>query len=776
MRVATQSVRTPAPAGGAAARRRNPRGRAAVLGLLGGACAILVLAFHTLVPSEAEYHAHQQSSPAANAVHYHLRGGSNPRPSPRNEYAALDAELRQLEKQSAAGPKAVAARRKRLMPPVMSHWEEIAYAHNSPRSVATPAPSPPTPPPRLATEAPAPAPAVAERVVARFAALEQGAPPRADPMGCAAHYPGEGPFADVSYWRDHPGDAEYVSEYADVGPEQKYVTFEPDCGGWNNIRMAFETTVAFAYMTGRTLVMPPSRMVLYLLDKNPKPEVNARGIQALYDMEALGRRIKIISLEEFMDREVYSGNLGDDIPARTPTLLNGLGIACGSMQIMNWLESGRPKNLIWPKWDFMKHGVIFRRRPSEPLEVAGQRSEWVRSLITYMEKGGERAVEEYTPEMQQARVIHFSGHNSGKGDDHRMLTHFYSFLGHADRARDDLMKRFVRDQMHYHGGIYCKASQVLSMIREEAGEAGFSAMHVRRGELQYQEVKISAKELLANTADHLHSGELLYIATDEKQKSFFKPFEERGYRVRFLKDYYDRAGLGKINQNFIGMIESIVVSHGRTFTGTHLSSFSGYIYRLRLYYGKPLESNWYHSHGKAKLLQRRETDQLAEWMPGMGIFTREWPICCLDIDNTTVTERVSFAGEMWVPRPTPSPPAPAPPGTLMLFSQRNCGGDSASATVKSSEQHCSSCFDICGKSYDQGALMHSEKQAPHSRLRSFRVGPGLRVKGYSSACYGTYSYSDSNKAEAFIQGWSEEDGCINLGGATDPAHFMLAAA
>lgn len=42
-----------------------------------------------------------------------------------------------------------------------------------------------------------------------------------------------------------------------------------------------------------------------------------------------------------------------------------------------------------------------------------------------------------------------------------------------------------------------------------------------RGDLQYKEVKITAEKLLENVGSKLKKGQLLYIATDVRDKTYF---------------------------------------------------------------------------------------------------------------------------------------------------------------------------------------------------------------------------------------------------------------
>ncbi len=71
----------------------------------------------------------------------------------------------------------------------------------------------------------------------------------------------------LAYWNEPQGtqDIEFKSPFAKPTEKTKYITFEPDRGGWNNIRMNLEFIFIFAAATGRTIVLPPD-VPLYLMN------------------------------------------------------------------------------------------------------------------------------------------------------------------------------------------------------------------------------------------------------------------------------------------------------------------------------------------------------------------------------------------------------------------------------------------------------------------------------------------------------------------------------
>eukprot|EP01062_Namystynia_karyoxenos_P029061 TRINITY_DN21907_c0_g1_i1.p1 TRINITY_DN21907_c0_g1~~TRINITY_DN21907_c0_g1_i1.p1 ORF type:complete len:817 (+),score=105.89 TRINITY_DN21907_c0_g1_i1:100-2550(+) len=573
-------------------------------------------------------------------------------------------------------------------------------------------------------------------------------------LSCSTDPPGVPDPPELAYWRSVPSDDHYVSEYRDRGPADKYVLFEPDAGGWNNVRMALETVIVFALLTGRTLVMPQRKMIIYLLDKNPSFSRNAKGVQQMYRMDHIASRLPVITFEDFYAREVRSGGIGPLPPRASNEEVWLNGRMHGKMPFYDWLrERGPtgPKNLSWPAWDVSSTVLVFPPAAGGSWEEARDHDEWFAARLKYIRSlgSGHRRVVQYTSDLQNTKVVHFSGDTVG-----RTLTHFYTWIVHADRARDDFAKRFVRDWLHYDPELFCKARDLLSLLMLE-GE--FSSMHVRRGELQFEEVKLEASKLLQQTRGHLKSGETIYISTDEKDINFFRPFVDAGYKVRTLRDYYERAGLGKINQNWMGMIESIVASQGRTFTGTYMSTFTAYIYRLRLYYGKALGTNWYHSPGHERDMQDPEAP-----MERYPSFSREWAVCCLGIDSTTVPHSDgAWAATHRLPQGAADGAARGPGGSITIYADVDCIGDSLEVASGNSERLCSNCWDACGKKFNRGAVTSNEYGG---QVRSLRVSGALNVTVAGKNCHGMYEYSKKEFEEDYIRQATAADGCVSFQG------------
>jgi hypothetical protein len=135
----------------------------------------------------------------------------------------------------------------------------------------------------------------------------------------------------------------------------------------------------------------------------------------------------------------------------------------------------------------------------------------------------------YDDTLQRAKLIHFK---CDPTTNDRLLLHFYTFLFFEDEAAERRTSRFVRDYIRYVDLIFCKAALIVNLLLKEGAGKGFSSFHVRRGDFQYKVVKVSGEVLMSNVGPLMPTDELLYIATDEKNKSFFDPL-----RTKFPKVY-----------------------------------------------------------------------------------------------------------------------------------------------------------------------------------------------------------------------------------------------
>lgn len=441
----------------------------------------------------------------------------------------------------------------------------------------------------------------------------------------------------LAYWNDPIGtrDQNFVSPF-DVMSETKYISFAPDRGGWNNVRMSMEIIFVIAAATGRTLILPPKEP-LYLLHHDAA--ARHRGFADFFPIHTaeFQKRVKVISFAEFLERE----NDGPLAPkkAELKQALNSAADHCD--------KRDNSENACGPVFEYLKT-VGYNAEVSatnsclvfdESKYNGGDPSDAVQEQIDLL-CGPKRTQVFWEKSLQQHQIIHFRASEKN----YRLLTHFYGMIHFTDPAIDHYYKRFVRDFLHYHDSIYCAAGKIVKAVQKEGMDRGFlvdsegagaySAMHVRRGDLQYKKVKISAQEWYDNTKEVWRTNEILYIATDERDKSFFTDLAKH-HDLRFLDDYWDFAGLGDLDPNYMGMIDTIVASRGRAFAGTWFSTFSGYIIRLRGYHGMTLMDAWYSFLPKKTAMH--------EWkIVDDFVYAYEWPDGWIDIDKDEWPTRDKF--------------------------------------------------------------------------------------------------------------------------------------
>lgn len=439
----------------------------------------------------------------------------------------------------------------------------------------------------------------------------------------------------LAYWNDPIGtrDREFVSPFAVLDDsDEKYISFAPDHGGWNNVRMSMEIIFVIAAATGRTLVLPPKEP-LYLLQNDAASR--HRGFADFFPLTTaeFQKRVRVISFEEFLRRE-KDGALA---PADEDELQSVTAAADHCDKREQSTANCKPVfeylNRIGhtPEISALHTCLVFDENKYNDQDVQPDVQDYIRTVC-----GSNRDQFFWDQDIQQHKLVHFRASDK----EYRLLSHFYGMIHFTNPAIDHYYKRFVRDFLHYHDEIYCAAGKIVKAVQAEGvarnfhvdpeGAGAFSALHVRRGDLQYKKVKIPAQEWYDNTKEVWQPKEILYIATDERDKSFFNDLAAH-HDLRFLDDYWDLAGLGNLDPNYMGMIDTIVASRGRAFAGTWFSTFSGYINRLRGYHGISMMDSWYSFLPKKTAVHEwKVVDDFVyafEWPDGwVGIDKDEFPI------------------------------------------------------------------------------------------------------------------------------------------------------
>ncbi len=420
-------------------------------------------------------------------------------------------------------------------------------------------------------------------------------------LNCEDVKEGEGldNIPNIAYWFDIPRDNMLRSEYKDLDRNPKYVTVEIGYYGFNNYRLTWENAVIFAAATGRTLVLPPEGLRF-------SPEI-------FFPTNELRKVVNVITTKEFLDKEAITMQLGIMPKREVYADMNPEAIQEYFESIAKQYPGGVPN------FHLGKTPIVLPFKPGEQVVITDPRRKDQDDFNNWLDG---RSIKQYTlgDDWFEAKLIHLKDSKNN-----RLLIPFYCLVRHSDHDKDMYYKRLVRDRLHIHDKFFCKAGQVIAMLREESTTGRFNTMHVRRGDLQYKEQHDrTAEELFLITANDFPDNSMLFIATDETDTSFFKIFQEH-YNVKFLKDYEECAGLSEMPTKAWSQLDAIIASHGDIFYGTWLSTFTSYIIRMRGYLNHTAASSLYFDKDHMHRVEQQKYPTPTYWMS-------EWKIAWEDID------------------------------------------------------------------------------------------------------------------------------------------------
>ncbi|KAL1520402.1 hypothetical protein AB1Y20_021988 [Prymnesium parvum] len=220
---------------------------------------------------------------------------------------------------------------------------------------------------------------------------------------------------------------------------------------------------------------------------------------------------------------------------------------------------------------------------------------------------------EYSGALVHAPLLDLPSCRRDRSDAYRYLGQMAHAVVAAPPSRVGAdVRQVLRDGVRYVDAVWQVATRVVAYL----GAFGYSALHVRRNDLQYKHVFVAANQTLSNVAPLLREGEVLYLATDESDPTFFDVWRRRHPQIYRWADLFGEATGGllrgvAVDRKLIGCIEQAICAMGRRFIGTQHSTFSGYITRLRGFIGAPDTLIYHHNRPWSASHARNEQMQPA---------------------------------------------------------------------------------------------------------------------------------------------------------------------
>lgn len=314
----------------------------------------------------------------------------------------------------------------------------------------------------------------------------------------------------------------------------KYISFSPWWGGWNNQRMSYETAAAISILTGRKLILPYKEYCLFFSQhENKSTFLNAWNI---LDKNSFTKEFDCI---DFFDVPEYQ-NLGNNIH-----YFHGIDkiAKCYLFQDYEYQDWGHNRD---PSWNEVLVSEIEDREDFQ--NFCGNRRVYNLNV--------------------ENKFIHFP---------RNLFSHFYYHVYGPNKNIRNLIKEKIGRGVVFKKEYFGLARKALNSL------GNFNAIHFRSGDFKNTHTADTIN-LTQNLKEMLNGripkGSNLYIATDETDRGVFESLKV-DYKIYFRESFY----------NFLDQYEALALDHiipaeADVFLGSKWSTFSDAIHIMRGFYGK----------------------------------------------------------------------------------------------------------------------------------------------------------------------------------------------
>ena len=336
----------------------------------------------------------------------------------------------------------------------------------------------------------------------------------------------------------------------------KYLSYQPPGNGWNNQRVALENAIVMAKLLNRTLLVHP-------MAPHDKGALYKAGAQPGYVAYNHLKQSDLVPLSVFLDLKLLSQLIPvQEVVTSHHQFYHDFGQLswrniCHSMGFGYWMDR-QPTTVeeigMFKRQHFHASNAWKKKCPKEQQQAEGSTGAIVEYVSDYFNDPSEMLYfEQGTLFGIHIRFVH----------------------------RDDAIaaQKWILGHLHYGPRVH----SVVDVMVKRLG-AQFNAIHVRRTDHPARKFPVDYW-IRSLQSINCSTDVPLYVATDEKHRSYFDPFEEQGYKLVFAGDFHDLLQFHDVPHDAIedvtGVYEQLLCEKANKFVPTPGSTFSILILRNR---------------------------------------------------------------------------------------------------------------------------------------------------------------------------------------------------